>query len=187
MKSEPRYRRPLNAQQLHILHTLYRFRFTTTELLMQTEGVETKHKMNHRLKVLLDQDYIGRNYDPSYHLTGRHATYYLAAKGLKTLKAVPESKYSASVLRNMFKDKTASERFINRWLQIFEINCLLRSSYKEGVRVFTKSQLVAYEYFPQPAPDAYIRLVRDGVESQYILELVDNSQPIFVQLARIKK
>ena len=187
MKSEPHYRRPLNDQQIHILHTLYRFRFTTTELLMQTEGATNKHKMNHRLKVLLDQDYIGRNYDPSYHLSGRHASYYLAAKGLKTLRAVPDSTYSASVLRNMSKDKTASERFINHWLQIFDINCLLKSKYKENIRLFTKSQLAAYEYFPHPTPDIYIRLVRDGVESQYILDVVDSSQPIFVQLARIKK
>lgn len=187
MTLQPLSHRPLNQTQLLILHHIYRFRFVATSHLAQYPVPTTKTKINRRLKLLLDQRYIGRNYEPSYHLSGRHATYYLEVKGLKTLKSLPDSPYSASVLRNMAKDKTASDRFINHWLEIFEINCLLKARYRDNIRVFTKSQLVPYNYFPRPAPDAYIRFTVDGTERQYILELIDGTQPIFAQLARIKK
>ncbi len=97
MDTEPPIHKPLNQKQLSLLDTLYRFRFATTELLTQTLGTSNKGKMNQRLKLLLDQEYIGRRYEKTYHLTGRHASYFLQAKGIKALKDRPNSKYSSSV------------------------------------------------------------------------------------------
>lgn len=91
----------LNLKQLSILDTLYRFRFGTTELIAIALNVKTKNKMNERLKVLLDQEYIGRRYGPEYRLLRKHATYYLLPKGVKALRQ-HNGKYHELVLHNMF-------------------------------------------------------------------------------------
>jgi hypothetical protein len=187
MTIEPRYRRPLNDYQLDILNLLYRFRFTTTELLALSLDVKYKHKMNLRLKVLLDQGYIGRNYKPSYHLGGRHASFYLAAEGIKALKELPGSNYTPSVLKNLYKDKTASERFINHWLGVFNLYCSMKANYGDQLRFFSRSEIAGFEYFPKKRPDGYIRLTSGTTERHYILEILDSSQPFFVQVNMIKK
>ena len=187
MITEPQYRRPINDHQLAILNLLYRFRFTTTELLAQCLDVKHKNKMNQRLKVLLDQEYIGRNFKPSYHLSGRHASFYLLAKGISALKQVPEGKYVPSVLNNLYKDRTASERFINHWLEVFSLYCSMKGKYGERLRFFSRTELARFEYFPKQRPDGYIRLASGKKERQYILEVLDSTQPFFVQINMIKK
>ena len=85
----PSYRRPLNQQQILLLQILYTFRFATTSLITKT--LQTKHTnvISKRLKMLVDQSYIGMNYDPSYKLLGKPATYYLRAKGVAFFKEQP--------------------------------------------------------------------------------------------------
>ena len=65
---------------------LYRFRFATSHLLTQTLGIKDKSKMNQRLRVLAQQEYVGRNYTPEYRLQGKHASYFSLPKGIKALK-----------------------------------------------------------------------------------------------------
>lgn len=186
MDTEPPTHKPLNQKQLSVLELLYRFRFATTELLTQTLGTANKGKMNQRLKLLFDQEYIGRKYEKSYHLTGRHASYYLEAKGIKALRSFADTRYSSSVLTNMYKDKDASDRFINHWLKLFETYTGLKDIYSEKLKFITKSQLSNYKYFPEQLPDAYIRVAYRTNEKHYFLELIESSQPFFVQINKIK-
>src|SRR4051812_45770502 len=106
MNSELAKNKRLNSKQLSILNTLYRFRFGTTELLANALNVKTKNKMNERLKVLLDQEYVGRHYETEYRLLRKHATYFLLPKGIKSLRTYDE-KTDNSVLHNIHKDRTA--------------------------------------------------------------------------------
>lgn len=175
----------LNTKQLSILDTLYRFRFGTTDLLAKALNVKTKNKMNERLKVLLDQEYIGRHYEPSYRLLGKHASYFLLPKGIKALRRV-EDKYDDAVLHNIYKDKSASEQFINHSLAVFSTYCELKAKYGESLRYFTKSQLGKYEYFPKPLPDAYVRIQRKDEEVQYFIELLEVRRPFFIAARKFK-
>lgn len=185
MNSELAKNKRLNSKQLSILNTLYRFRFGTTELLANALNVKTKNKMNERLKVLLDQEYIGRHYEPEYRLLRKHATYFLLPKGIKALRQYDE-KTAVSVLHNIHKDKTASEQFINHSLAIFSVFCELNMKYGETLRFFTKSQLSKYEYFPNPLPDAYIRIQTKNEKIQYFLEMLQTDRPFFVSIRKIK-
>lgn len=175
----------LNTKQLSILDTLYRFRFGTTDLLAKALGVKTKNKMNERLKVLLDQEYIGRHYESSYRLLGKHASYFLLPKGIKVLRQF-DDKYDETMLHNIYKDKSASEQFINHSLAIFNTYCELKAKYGESLRYFTKSQLGQYEYFPKPLPDAYARIQKQNKEVQYFIELLEAHRPFFISARKFK-
>jgi len=187
MDTEPLYRRPLNEKQLAILHVLYRFRFATTDLLTKTLGTKDKGKMNRRLKVLVDQEYVGRKFEPEYHLRRQHASFYMLPKGMKALRSLPGAKYASSALHNIYKDRTASERFINHWLGVFDIACKLKARYGDRIRLFTKTELIQFEYFPKPLPDVYMRLDAGDMEKQFFVDLLESSQPLFVHFRRVKQ
>ena len=77
----PTYRRPLNEQQRDILALLARFRFGTSSLL--SSSLNTSQRYTHeRLRILVEQEYIGKRYDNSYRLAGRSAEYYVLPKGI---------------------------------------------------------------------------------------------------------
>ncbi len=184
---QPVTHKSLNDKQISILHLIYRFRFATTDLLAKSLGKKDKSEMNRRLKTLLVQEYIGRKYEPNYHLLGRHASFHLLPKGIRALKSLPETKSDPMVLRNIYKDKTASDRFIDHRLSAFDLYCQLKEQYGDRLRYFTKSELSKFEYFPKPLPDAYLRLDAAGNERHFLVDLIDDSQPFFVAVRRVKQ
>ncbi len=184
---QPTSHKSLNDKQISILHLIYRFRFATTDLLAKSLGKKDKSEMNRRLKTLLVQEYIGRKYRPDYHLLGQHASFHLLPKGIRALKSLPEKKYDPTVLHSAYKDKTASDRFIRHRLVVFRLYCQLKAQYGDRLRYFTKSELSNFEYFPKPMPDAYLRLDAAGNERHFILDMMDDAQPFFVAMKRIKQ
>lgn len=184
---EPHYRRPLNPKQLDILKLLYRFRFATSDLLTQTLQLKDKSKTNQRLKILLEQKYIGRNYEPEYRLLHKHASYHLLTNGINALKQSSATKYDPTVLHNIHGDKTASDQFIEHSLGVFRAYNQLRAQFGDSLRFFTKTQLTKFSYFPKPLPDAYIRLTIDGEEIEFFLELLQSSRPLVTSVGRINR
>jgi hypothetical protein len=63
----------------------------------------------------------------------------------------------------------------------------LHAHFGDRLRVFTKTELIDYDYFLRPAPDLYRRLKTNSVTTRYLVDIVDPSQPLFVALNRIKK
>jgi hypothetical protein len=183
---QPTSYKSLNDKQISILHLIYRFRFATTDLLAKSLGKKDKSEMNRRLKTLLLQEYIGRKYQPNYHLLGQPASFHLLPKGIQALRSLPETKYDPAVLRNIYKDKTASDRFIGHRLAAFSLYCQLKGQYGGRLRYFTKSELSKFEYFPKPLPDAYLRLDA-GNERHFLVDIIDDSQPFFVAVRRVKQ
>jgi len=180
--------RPLNNKQLDILRLLYRFRFATTELLTQALDQKSKIKMNERLKILLDQEYIGRNFKPEYRLLRKHASYYLLRKGIEGLGRIPDNKFDGQTLRNIRKDKTASDQFIDYCLSVFALHCQLKSDLGQSLQFFTRSQLTnRYDYFSEFIPGVYMRITTDGVEKDYFLEYLQSSKPFFTAIQRLKQ
>jgi hypothetical protein len=177
------HRKNLNKDQLQVLYLLYRFRFGTSELIAECQHI-SKRYMNIRLGILVDQQYIGRNFDRSYKLRNQHASYYLLTKGIKLLKEKPD--FNPTVLRNIAKDRHASERFIAHSLDVFAIYCQLKQPYGDSLKFFTKSylKLPSLGYFPNPLPDAYISL-KDGTSRHYFLESFETALPFFVIQNRI--
>ncbi len=189
-ETNPRYRRPLNDKQLDILHLLYRFRFITSDLLLTPLNLKDKSRVNERLKVLMEQKYIGRKYEPHYSLIGKHAAYYLLPDGIKALKKMREEKeYVASVFTNLGRDLNASDKFAEHSLDVLRVCNQLEAIYGDDLTFFSKTELAAHgHYFPKPLPDAYIQLQSEDEEvKQYFIEIVHASKPIFTVIKRVKQ
>jgi hypothetical protein len=182
-------------KQLAVLKLLYRFRFGTTDLLARSLDLKDGRYIHTRLEALVNQGFIGKNYDSSYKLNGKPATYYLLPKSFPALK----KQYKASgkdlserTLRNVYKDKQASNEFIARKLAVFTTYDRLRAIYSQSLKFWAKDQLNfdKYNYFPQPMPDAYLTITPDGIrprERCFFLNYLDDNTPFFVHARRLQK
>lgn len=178
---------PLYPKQLSILNLLYKFRFGTTELFVQSnESIVSKQFMNRRLRVLFEQGYIGRRYDGSYKLHGKPATYHLLSRGTKLLRDNPE-RYNAGVLRNIARDKKVEvgEQFIQHNLGVFGAYTRYKHHYGDDLLFATKSNLHGRDNFPKPLPDAYVALKSDKSKHCF-LEYFEDSTQFFLTKKRIK-
>lgn len=182
-------------KQLAVLQQLYRFRFSTTDLLARSLDLKDGRYIHMRLDALVKQEYIGKNYDSSYKLEGRPATYYLLPKAFAALKQYAKTdgkEISLKTLRNAHKDKEVSERFIAKKLAIFTIYDKLRALYGESLGFWTKEQLNfdEYDYFPEPKPDAYLTITPEGLRPRdrcFFLNYLDDETPFFVHVRRLQK
>jgi DNA-binding MarR family transcriptional regulator len=174
----------LTQKQLIILKLLYRFRFISSDLLSKSTGIN-QNTINKRLTLLMEQGYIGRNYDPEYHLLRKPASYYLLPPGIKKLKELPGTKYDATMLRTIRKDESAGEQFIGHRLNVFSVYCTLKARYGDDMQFFTKSQLAALDHFPKPLPDAYIQVGNDSNRIHFFLDILHEVQPFFLSTRKI--
>lgn len=182
-------------KQLQVLRLLYRFRFSTTDLLARALDLKDSRYIHMRLDALVKQGYVGKNYDSTYKLAGRPATYYLLPKAFAALKQQAKTdgkELSLKTLRNAYKDKGASERFIAKKLAVFTIYDRLRASYGESMGFWTKEQLnfEKYSHFPQPLPDVFITFTPEGPRPRdryFFLNYLDDETPFFVHVRRLQK
>lgn len=185
----------VTKKQLAVLKQLYRFRFGTTDLLARSLELKDGRYIHMRLDALVKQLYIGKNYDSSYKLEGKPATYYLLPKAFAVLKQYAKTdgkEVSLKTLRNAYKDKEASERFIAKKLAVFTIYDKLQVSYGDSLSFWTKEQLNfdKYDYFPEPKPDAYLTITPEGPRPRdryFFLNYLDDETPFFVHVRRLQK
>jgi DNA-binding HxlR family transcriptional regulator len=193
-KPEPKYRRPLNNDQLDVLYTLYHYRFaTSTQLAAYHERTSNKH-IQKRLKILEDQGYIAKRYDKTYKLQGKPAEYYLTPKGAKILQPLFDKGYiSDQAIKNRYKDKTASRKFIDHNLDILSVYLQLKTMYPKKLEIFLTPIMLKredYDYFPKWKPDIYFTIKGgekgQGKTHQYFLDIFDEHIPFFIRVRRIK-
>jgi hypothetical protein len=87
MNNIPKYRRPLNPNQLNTLLFLFKFRFGTSQLLSSAFGNKSRRSMHQTLKILEEQEYIAKHYNASYKLQGRPAAYYLLPNAIHVIQS----------------------------------------------------------------------------------------------------
>jgi Replication-relaxation len=174
----------LTKKQLTLLNLLYRFRFSTSALISQTTKINPR-TINKRLQLLLEQNYIGRNYEDSYRLLQKHATYYLLLKGRQELRQLSKTKYGAKTLANYRNNESISDRYIDHYLAVFKAYNQLNTRYGNDLHFFTKAQLADYAHFPKPLPDAYMQLSVSGVRKQFFLDVLHESDPFFLGTRKI--
>jgi hypothetical protein len=185
----------VTKKQLTVLKQLYRFRFGTSDLLARALDLKDGRYIHMRLDALVKQEYIGKNYDSSYKLEGKPATYYLLPKAFAALKQYARTdgkEVSLKTLRNAYKDKEASARFIAKKLAIFTIYDKLKASYGDSLGFWTKEQLNfdKYDYFPESKPDAYLTITPKGPRPRkrcFFLNYLDDETPFFVHVRRLQK
>lgn len=178
--SSPKFRRPLTEKQLYLLKLLYKFRFATIPLLANSSAKSPTEDMRLKLKVLTDQDYIGRNYDGTYRISGKPASFYLKPKAIQLLK--DQQGLAWKVLHNAYKDKSASEAFISHCLHVFTIYRHLQRLLGEDMTLYSRSELAAYDHFPDKPPDAYITIK----DQEYFLDLIETETPSYTVRRRLQ-
>lgn len=184
----------ITKQQLLILVRIYNFRFVTTAQLQQLLTKKQIQQVQQRLNLLLKRGYIDRNFSSQDRLTGKYASYYLLPKGMKILKqhqAKLGVELNPKALHNIYKDRTASARFINHCLGLGDISCSLKRLHGSNLEYFPKNYLIDHDYFPDPRPDAYLRIGADTKDikerSEHFLEYCEEIVPFFVYRKRIKQ
>jgi len=177
-----KHRRKLNAEQLEVLELLYKFRFGSNDLFAQYFGKKDRSFVFKRLAILLEQGLIGKRFEPSYRLQGKPAAYYLTPEGARRLQEVRDTYIN---IKSIYKDKTVSEQFVRSSLDLFAIYNQLKHQYGSELKFFTKATMnrEEYDYFPQPLPDAYIRLG----DKHFFLDTYYDDQPNFAVMRRIKQ
>jgi len=153
-KHEPKFRRPLNNQQVQLLQTLYKFRFATAQLIAKSQGSKHPRIIRKRLKILVDQEYIGQNYDSSYKIKGRPATYYLLLEAIRYLRQQPYATQRA--LRSMYYDRKADDKKIAHYLNVFAIYVEFKRLYPGEFNFFSSSELKDKKHLPKYLPDVYL-------------------------------
>ncbi len=177
--------RQLNHSQQEILLILYKFRFATRSLIVNYQELKSPTYTHYRLQNLLQQEYIGRHYDGSYRLQNKEANYFVLPKGVRFLKEKIE--VNEPILNLMYKDRIASQRFINHSIEVFKVYCTLKQKHKDNLEFFTKSCLNTYDNFPKPLPDAYISLKGVTTTTHFMMDYFESSTPFFVIRQRIKQ
>lgn len=179
--SKPIPRKQLNELQIEVLQILYKFRFATAELISQYQE-QTIRNSNVRLKNLLEQKYIGRNYDNSYRIKQRPATYYLLPDGIRFLKANPE--LDKKGLHLSYNSRWVKPEFTSHWLRMFRIYLKFDSIYSNDLEFFTSAELTDQQKFPRPISDAFLRFSSKHADNPaYMLELMESN----MSLARLRQ
>lgn len=186
-KPIPKYRKNLNSEQLEVLELLYKFRFGSNDLIAGYFGKKQRGFVFKRLKILEEQGFIGKRFDSSYRIKGRPAAYYLLPKGARKLQEHrPDETKDDINIKAIYKDKSVSEMFIAHSQSIFALYNQLKSHYSDKLNFFTKSDLLSYDYFPQPLPDSFVTLETNNTRS-FFIEILEDNQPFFTAIKKIKK
>ena len=175
---------------MDVLLCLYKFRFGTSELISRYQEVTAVRDTNKRLKGLLEQEYIGRNYDSSYRIDRRQASYYLLPKGIRLLKGYTEQQLDPKGLNLLYYNRSASEGFVNHCLSVFRLYLKIKSLYGDSMAYYTRSELAEYgdEEFPRPRPDGYLRLEDNQVaNSIFMLDILGDGIPWFTLRRRVRR
>ena len=102
--------------------------------------------MYERLSVLVDQGYVAKQYDSSFRLRRRPATYCLAPTGIRYLKHQGIDRTQLH-----YKSRNFTQVQIDEQLLYAKFATILRASYKDSFGVYTKYQLKHGAYV-QPTP-----------------------------------
>lgn len=179
-----KYHKPLNTEQLAVLQWLYQVRFSSTKQLAKHLHKASQQTIQNKLHILEDQDFIGKHYGASYKLAGRPAEYFLTPKGARQLPADSTNEWA---LKAIYKNKTVSPDFIAHCLNVADTVLTLQSIYGDRLKLFTKSHLVAYSYFPTWKPDLFLSLkprTKQEEPRRYFLDVWDNTMPFFVSVRK---
>jgi hypothetical protein len=186
--------RPTHPQptkkQLEILYLLYRFRFLSTNHLQLFLNHKGKRRIQKWLKQLTINGYIHCFYDSStVEKKATPAVYCLETKARQILKLNKDC--DELQLLQIYKEKNRSERFRKHCLFLCDIYFLLYKHAQENNETFhfsTKIDLLYYEHFPRPLPDAYIAIKKNGTKRRrYFLVLIDEATPWFAINALVQK
>lgn len=171
---------PITNKQLEILVLLYRFRFLNTYQITSLLNHKSSGRIKEWLLDLTTKGLVCRTYSRSFGENTKPAVYFLAPTSVHFLKK--QKDVNTSLLKRIYKEKTRSVAFRERCIFIASIYLNLEASSKENsstFHFFTKTELEAITYLPNPLPDAYIALEEKDKIRRYFLEIISDQVPRF--------
>jgi hypothetical protein len=171
--------RKLQQGQINTLDQIYKYRFTTTDLLQTTLGTKNNSGLYQKLQILVKQKYVGKRYKPSDRYRRVKASYYLLPKGLRALQPLPEHEtIDSKLIKASYKDKTLSDRFVRRTLRFYDVVLHLQDLYP-NLKFFSKREIARFSYFPRPLPDGFlsIRLTESAKPKRYLVDCIYTEMP----------
>ena len=181
--AEPKYRRPLNSEQLAVLDWLYKVRFSSSKQIAKYLCKPNQKTIQNKLQILEERGFIGKHYDKSYKLAGRPAEYFLTPKGARQLSADSTNEWA---IKALYKNKTVSPDFITHCLNVADTVLTLQAIYSDKLGIFTKSHMAAYDYFPSWTPDLFLNLKAGANRRRYFLDVLDDTKPFFVGVRKVR-
>lgn len=185
-KVEVKYRRPLNNQQVMVLHLLYWYRFCTSKQLAVSLKKANHKAIQNRLQILEAQGLIGKRYDKSYKLQGRPAEYFITPKGARALENAQPDTTNALATKSLYKNKTVSDDFVKHCLVIRQTALRLLEIYTDpALKRVTRTHMAQYSNYPTWTPDLYLqyRSTKNTVQ-HYFLDIWDGTKPFFVTVRK---
>ncbi|HKU18772.1 MAG TPA: replication-relaxation family protein [Candidatus Saccharimonadales bacterium] len=179
-RAEPKYRRPLNQEQVDILELIYKFRFVTIAT-VKDYFAETNPGMNvfKRLETLETQGFIAKRYFDNFRLLHKPVVYYLLPDGVRKLNEYRDEDDRAE-LKGIYRDGVVSERFAMHCVAIFDLYNRLSGQYGDELEFLAKSDQTDFEDFPKQKPDAYLTL---GVR-HYFVDVLDDDAHLLIDASK---
>ena len=171
-KQQPKYRWNLTDKQRGLLNIVATLRFVTTDLLSEMYGKD-RSTFYERLTVLEKQGYLLKQYDSTYRIDRRPASYCLAPLGIRALKELPHVT-TGSLLQN-YKNKQYTRAQIDDCLQLVRLAAYFKKHYSQHFSATTKYQLDREEY-PRPTPLLRINGTTDTIPD-YLVDFVPAGTP----------
>jgi DNA-binding PadR family transcriptional regulator len=173
-------RTTLKQGQIDILELLYKYRFSSRQLLLDSlgEGSGSDTNLYQKLEVLIKHGLVFKRHEPRQKLLGVPYAYSLTPKGVKALQALPEHDYiTDGVIKGWYRNKTVDQKFVNRTLAIHKYTNLLATFYP-SIKVFTQRDLAKFSYFPKHLPDVVLSLpLEEGAPLRYFFDIIPSGMP----------
>lgn len=188
LEAKVKYRRPLNKQQLRVLFVLYWYRFCTSKQIAMSLKRSDPKSIQSKLKVLEDQELIGKRYDKTYKLAGRPAEYYITPKGARALEKAQPDTTNPWATKSLYKNKTVSDEFLRHTITVAETAQRLRVLYGDKPWILPKSYIAKYSVYPTWTPDLHIKTPERGETpaKHYFLDIWDGTKPFFVSVRKTR-
>ena len=178
----------ITKRKLEILLLLYRFRFLNTNQIQKLLHHKNPTRIQIWLQELTKDGYIFCYYN-RYKIgeNNKPAIYCLATKSKKELQKIEDC--DDHLLIRIYKEKEKSLIFKQRHILIADMYITFMSDKgKSQQKHFsTATDLVNYEYFPHPLPDAYIAVQEKKDTNRYFIEFIDANMKRSVMRSKIKK
>lgn len=169
----------LKPGQLAILELLYTYRFGSRQLVAESLGITAGSSLHEKLGVLKRHGHISMRHEKRLKLYGVPAAYFLTPKGLRTLQALPDHDFITDrVIKGSYKDKGASQGFIDHTLAVYRSTNLLKRRHP-ALKVFTRRDMNRHSYFPSHLPDAFLSLTttKNTPPQRFFLDIVPDNLP----------
>lgn len=176
-------RSKLKQSQIDILNLIYKYRFTSRQLLLESMGSSDTSDSNNglyrKLEIFIKHGLISKRLEKRQKLLGIPAAYYLAPGGVRALQDWPGFEtIPTSAINAAYRNKTVDTKFVNRTIAIHKYTNLLHRHYP-SLKVFTQRDVARFSYFPKPLPDVVLSLSLEGQDEplRFFLDIIPSGTP----------